>query len=409
MSAPPSPLRALFDAALDRVRGDAAVAAWLRAHPEVAYDHLLAFGKAAAAMADGALAARPEPAAGLVITKHGHLEGRCAGRPNLRCLEADHPVPGAASLAAGEALLEFLAAAPAGARFLALISGGASSLVEALVPGLDLAGLGRLTDRLLGAGLPIDRMNAARRSVSRLKGGRLARHLNGRPACALLISDVPGDAPWVIGSGPLSPAPDDGAGSAPPAAAQELLAGAEPVPVPPPEAFANIDTHVIATLEDAKAAAAAAARARGLPTRVHGTFLDGDAQAQGARLARWLRGAEAPAGCHVWGGETTVRLPARPGRGGRNQHLALAAARELDGADGIRLLACGTDGTDGPTADAGGEVDGATLARGRARGLDADAALAAADAGNYLEAAGALVATGPTGTNVMDLVLALKD
>lgn len=408
MSAASSPLRALLDAALDRVRGDAAVAAWLRARPEVAYDHLLAFGKAAAAMADGALAARPEPAAGLVITKHGHLGGRCAGHPRLRCLEADHPVPGAASLAAGEALLEFLAATPADARFLALISGGASSLVEALAPGLDLAGLGRLTDRLLGAGLPIDRMNAARRAVSRLKGGRLARHLNGRPTCALLISDVPGDAPWVIGSGPLSPAPDDDA-SMPPAAARELPASARPVPVPPPEAFRNIDTHVIATLEDAKAAAAAAAEARGLPTHVHGTFLDGDAQTQGARLARWLRGAEAPPGCHVWGGETTVRLPARPGRGGRNQHLALAAARELDGADGIRLLACGTDGTDGPTADAGGEVDGATLARGRARGLDADAALAAADAGSYLEAAGALVATGPTGTNVMDLVLALKD
>lgn len=406
MSAAPSPLRALLGAALDRVRGDAAVAAWLQARPEAAYDHLLAFGKAAAAMADGALAARPEPAAGLVITKHGHLGGRCAGRPRLRCLEADHPVPGAASLAAGEALLEFLAAAPADARFLVLISGGASSLVEALVPGLDLDGLARLTDRLLAAGLPIDRMNAARRAVSRLKGGRLARHLRGRPACALLISDVPGDAPWVIGSGPLSPAPDD---DALPAAARDLLAAAEPEPVPPPEAFRNIDTHVIATLEDAKAAAAAAAEARGLPARVHGTFLEGDARTRGARLGRWLRGADAPPGCHIWGGETTVRLPARPGRGGRNQHLALAAARELDGADGIRLLACGTDGTDGPTADAGGEVDGATLARGRARGLDADAALAAADAGSYLEAAGALVATGPTGTNVMDLVLALKD
>ena len=408
MTAAPSPLRALLGAALDRVRGDAAVAAWLRAHPDVAYDHLLAFGKAAAAMAGGALAARPEPAAGLVITKHGHLEGRLADRPRLRCLEADHPVPGAASLAAGAALLEFLAAAPADARFLALISGGASSLVEALAPGLDLAGLGRLTDRLLGAGLPIDRMNAARRAVSRLKGGRLARYLDGRPACALLISDVPGDAPWVIGSGPLSPAPDDDA-AALPAAARELLADTEPEPVPPPAAFANIDTHVIATLEDAKAAAAEAARARGLAAHVHAEFLDGDAQAQGARLARWLRGGDAPPGCHVWGGETTVRLPAAPGRGGRNQHLALAAALELDGAGGIRLLACGTDGTDGPTADAGGEVDGATLARGRRRGLDAAAALAAADAGNYLEAAGALVATGPTGTNVMDLVLALKD
>ncbi len=409
MSAAPSPLRALLGAALDRVRGDAAVAAWLRAHPDAAYDHLLAFGKAAAAMADGALAARPEPAAGLVVTKHGHLAGRrCAGHPRLRCLEADHPVPGAASLAAGAALLEFLAAAPADARFLVLISGGASSLVEALAPGLDLAGLSRLTDRLLGAGVPIDQMNAARRAVSRLKGGRLARHLDGRPACALLISDVPGDAPWVIGSGPLSPAPDGGAAELP-AAARDLLAGIEPEPVPPPAAFANIDAHVIATLADAKAAAAAAAEARGLAAHVHDEFLDGDAQARGARLARWLRGAEAPPGCHVWGGETTVRLPDEPGRGGRNQHLALAAARELDGAGGVRLLACGTDGTDGPTADAGGEVDGATLARGRARGLDAAAALAAADAGNYLEAAGALVATGPTGTNVMDLVLALKD
>ncbi|MCK7580211.1 MAG: hypothetical protein MZV65_34185 [Chromatiales bacterium] len=136
-------------------------------------------------------------------------------------------------------------------------------------------------------------------------------------------------------------------------------------------------------------------------------FITGDAATVGARLAQGLRAA-APGTVRVWGGETTVTLPPRPGRGGRCQQLALAAALELNGSTGTWLLAAGTDGSDGPTEDAGALVDGGTIGRGELAGADAVAALGAADAGSFLEASGDLVQTGPTGTNVMDLMLGLR-
>jgi glycerate 2-kinase len=140
-----------------------------------------------------------------------------------------------------------------------------------------------------------------------------------------------------------------------------------------------------------------------LPVQVHEPFVDGPAGPAGRRLARALLGG--PPGLHIWGGETTVVLPDSPGRGGRNQHLALAAAIELSGRPDVLLLSAGTDGTDGPTDDAGALVDGATLERARDAGLTAAASLARADSGTLLEASGDLIRTGPTGTNVMDLIL----
>lgn len=400
-------LRDTFAAAVARVCGEQAVAAWLQRHPDIACDHLFACGKAAAAMTLGALQER-DVERGLIITKHGHLDAALDDFPHLACLESDHPVPGTASLRAGRQLLEFLAQAPADASFLALISGGASSLVEVLAPGLDLDALGRLTECLLHEGLAIDEMNAVRRSVSCIKGGRLAHYLDGRTACALMISDVPGNDPGVIGSGPLTPMREDRLPEALSDTARGILERATGMPVPGPDAFRHLQTHIVATLEDAKEAAARHAAAQGLAAHLHPEFLDGDAAGVGRELAAWLQTPAAACGLHVWGGETTVRLPDRPGRGGRNQQLALAAACALAGASGIHLLACGTDGTDGPTDDAGGLVDGMTLARGQALQLDAEDFLARADAGAYLAATDALVTTGPTGTNVMDLALALK-
>ncbi|MEW6729609.1 MAG: MOFRL family protein, partial [Pseudomonadota bacterium] len=165
---------------------------------------------------------------------------------------------------------------------------------------------------------------------------------------------------------------------------------------------------IVATNGMALDGAEQAAMGLGVPIHRHAEFLQGDAAEVGERLARWLRGA-APPGLHLWGGETTVRLPPVPGRGGRNQHLALSAALALDGTTGITLLAAGSDGTDGPTADAGGCVDGTTAALIRAAGVDPVRALGAADSGTALAAAQALVRLGPTGTNVMDFVLALKE
>ena len=401
-------LQEILEASLARVRGTEAVAQWLDRHAEVEYDHVIAFGKAASAMTLGALRARPAPRRGLVITKHGHLDDELGDFPQIECVESDHPVPGETSLRAGQRLVEFAGEAPADAGFLALISGGASSLIEVLAPNLDLQGLSELTERLLAEGLAITEMNTVRRSISCIKGGRLAHYLGGRPTCALMISDVPGDDPAVIGSGPLTAVRGEILPETLSEGTRRLIEKAERMPVPPPEAFERLQTHIIATLEDAKEAAAQRAQELGFPVHRHPEFLEDEAEKTGMALAEHLKQMETPPGVHIWGGETTVRLPENPGRGGRNQHLALAAATVLEGVKGIRLLACGTDGTDGPTEDAGGEVDGGTVLHGRELGLDAEQALARADAGSYLDAVNALVTTGPTGTNVMDVVLALK-
>ncbi len=399
-------LRDILDAAIARVRGDSAVQEWLKAHPEAGGDHLIAIGKAASAMARGALQER-DFVRGLVITKHDHLETDLEGAAHIDCLESDHPVPGSASLEAGQRLLEFLEKAPADASFLILISGGASSLVEALAPGLELDDLRRLTDHLLSEGLDIAQMNAVRRSISRIKGGRLTHYLNGRKTIALMISDVPENDPAVIGSGPVTPEPDTTLPDALSASTLEILEKAQRIRAPDASAFSNLQSYIVATLGDAKLAAMDYAYELDYSVTAYPRFLEGDAEEIGLALARQLN--DSFAGIHIWGGETTVRLPENPGRGGRNQHLALAAAQLLDGYRRVGLLACGTDGTDGPTEDAGGVVDGHTLNSGRELGMDAHDYLARADAGTYLDGVGGLVTTGPTGTNVMDLVVAIKE
>jgi hydroxypyruvate reductase len=224
-----------------------------------------------------------------------------------------------------------------------------------------------------------------------------------------VISDVPGDDLRAVGSGPLAPDPDlrkplDLPGL--PDFIAAALKRAPPAPAPDDACFRNVRQEIIATIEDAKRAAAEAAAGLGYRTVLDPEFVSGEASDAGAGLARKLLQSE-PGIVHVWGGETTVRLPAAPGRGGRNQSLALAAAMALQGRDEAWFLAAGTDGTDGPTDDAGALVDGGTVARGREAGLDADQSLARADAGSFLEASGDLIQTGPTGTNVMDIMLGL--
>ncbi len=394
-----------LQAALARVAGDHAVASRLRQAPVTAPVGLVAVGKAAQAMTLGAVEVlgREGIHGGLVISKPGHLDpGRLAAL-GLEALEGGHPLPTRGSLEAGRRLLHWLQRSDC-ARLLVLISGGASSLLEVPVPGLDLDDLRRVGRWLLASGLPIDDMNRVRKSLSLLKAGGLLRWTRGYELRVLAISDVRGDDPAVIGSGPLTP--DPGLEAAVhaldlPAWLRDWVArGLEarrglPATGPPVE--------IVASLDQAKAAAAGHARALGVPVQMHREFLEGDAAAAGRRLARVL--CATPPGLQVWGGETTVRLPPEPGRGGRNQHLALAAAEALAGQPACTLLAAGTDGTDGPTGDAGALVDGGTWQAIRDLGLDPASALARADAGSVLEAVGALVDTGPTGTNVMDLVL----
>ncbi len=402
------PRRLLLDIFLDALRavdGRVRVRDFLSGYSFNAPVYLLAIGKAACAMAHGAHdVLGPAIDGALIVTKEGHAEPL-----PWPVREAGHPLPDSRSLDAGEALRSFVAALPIEADVLVLLSGGASALVECLPAGMDLAQLRRINEWLIGSGLDIHRINHVRKRLSLIKGGRLAQWLAPRKVTCLAISDVPGDDPRAIGSGPLiaDSEVDLSFGATFPDFIRAALDQALPAPSPDDACFRRVNINIIARLEDAKQAAAAAAERRGYPAQIESMFVLGDAVESGAQLARTLRHAEAGV-VHIWGGETTVCLPPQPGRGGRNQALALAAALELAECDGIYFLAAGTDGTDGPTPDAGALVTVDTIARGALQGLDARDALARSDAGTFLEASGDLIHTGPTGTNVMDLMLGFR-
>lgn len=339
-----------------------------------------AIGKAAGAMALGA-----HDALGgairhtLIITRDADSTALLAARPDVEVLLGAHPLPDERSLAAGTRLLQWVESLPGDAEPLFLISGGASSLVEVLREGSSLQDLQALNREGLAQDVAIGELNARRSAISRLKGGQLAARLHGRRARALFISDVPQDDTAVIGSGLMGRA----------------LQGAD-----------HIERTVIASSEQAVAAVVARATALGLAVQPPGRRFADTAVRLAARFAHEL--ALSAAQVCVWGGESTVQLPAVPGRGGRNQHLALAAARLIAGHAELALLACGTDGSDGVTEDAGALVDADTCARLSLAELDADACLRQADSARALAASGDLVHTGPTGTNVGDLVIGLK-
>lgn len=397
-------LLTIYRSALTAVAGDRAVARWLQQHPLAGEWAVVAVGKAAAAMALGAereLGSRCR--SGLVITKYGHGDPRFAA-PRWQVLESGHPVPDENSLAAGEALLNYLKTLPADLPLLFLLSGGASALVEALPPGMSLADLERVNDWLLGSGLDIAAMNAVRKRLSCIKGGRLTRHLGGRRCLQLIISDVPGDDPATIGSAPLHPSAEQPLPQALPDWLQEMLARAEAPPPMNDTQLAAVESHIVADNALARHAAREQAEALGLTIFDHPGHFQGDAEALAEEFVCALRGGGP--GLHLWGGESSVTLPDNPGRGGRNQHMALAAARLLAGEENRLLLAVGTDGSDGPTGEAGALVDGNTAKRGEEEGLCAATALRTADSGTFLEASGDLIETGPTGSNVMDLVMA---
>lgn len=381
---------------------------------------VVALGKAAAAMAQAAEQSLGDAiSGGIVVTKYGH------GRPlaRLRLRESGHPVPDAA----GEAAAAEVEGVVAGLRpedlVLCLLSGGASALVPAPRPPLTLADKQAVARLLLASGADIHEVNTVRKKCSRLKGGGLARACQPAQLLTYAISDVPGDDWGVIGSGPTSP--DDSrfrdawavieryhlVERLPPAVRRLLeqgCAGAIPdTPTRDDPCFARAQRQLLATNSDALRGAAHAAQQRGFRV-VAAPNLTGEAAEAGRAFAaavRAQRGGQPV--CVLAGGETTVTLGDHPGRGGRNQEFALAAAIALADCPGAVVLAGGTDGTDGPTDAAGGLVDGGTVARARQAGLDAAAHCRAHDAYPLLETAGDLLRTGPTGTNVMDVAIGL--
>ena len=399
-------LLSIYQAALRSVNGELAVKTYLEEHPLSGEWAVVAIGKAAASMAMGAYKHLGEGlSSGLVITKYGHADPRLLGT-QWQLLESGHPLPDENSLASGEALRKYLAQLSDDMPLLFLLSGGASALVEVLPEGMGLDELQRLNDWLLASGLAIDEMNAVRKRLSLIKGGRLARHLRGRRCLQLLISDVPGDDPAIIGSAPLYPCEEHALPASLPLWLQPLLASAETPPAPEDPFFETIETHIIASNEQARQAAVKAAQVAGIEVINHTGCFQGKTESLAAEFVSEL--LSSPAGLYLFGGESSVQLPPHSGRGGRNQHLALAAARLLSGKERCLFLAAGTDGSDGPTEEAGALVDGMTIQRGEEEGMSAYKALLDADSGHFLEASGDLVETGPTGTNVMDLVMAWR-
>jgi glycerate 2-kinase len=403
-----------FQAALEAVDARRCVQRELARRPAAGTWHLIGVGKAAAAMAQGAHEALGSRLAGgcLVLPADHVPRGFEPQSHGIEVHHGAHPLPDAASLAAGEALAAFVSRLPADARILWLVSGGASSLVERPLPGISLDDLRTASDWAMSSGAPIDLVNGLRRRLSTLKGGGLARLAGARRMRCLMLSDVPGDDPRVVGSGLLHASPDDGLDERLDAAlTPELraLLHRSSRHRPAPGATPPVPVAVVASLRLACAAAAQAATGQGCGARIVRRRFAGDAALLGRRFATAL--ARLPPGVvQVRGGESTVRLPARPGRGGRNQHLALAAAREFErrGLERATLLAAGTDGIDGNSDDAGAIVDAGTCRRGRDDGSDPEQSLRVADSGTFLEAAGDLLHTGPTLTNVGDLVLAVR-
>ncbi len=369
----------IYAAGLAAVQGEQAVYKALVRAGQREPCYVLAIGKAAKAMFQGAQRYYAEQLLGaLIITKHGHSSEELTQLPHVEVLEAAHPLPDETSLQAGQRLIEWLQALPAQARLLCLISGGTSSLVEVLADDWTLDKLQAKTSAMLANGASIIEINTERKRLSRIKGGRLWDFIGQRPVTCLLISDVPGDDPAVIGSGLLFPFPED----------------------------AVFHFSIVASNQTCLQAMQQAAEQQQLPVTLMPDLLEGNAVTVAEQCIEFLR--QSAPGVYLWGAETTVVLPANPGRGGRNQHLALAAALHIQPDEAIMLLAAGTDGTDGVTEDTGALVDNQTLARGKWENLDPVTCLAQADAGTFLHASADLIYTGPTGTNVMDVIVGLK-
>lgn len=394
-----------FRAALAAVRGDRLVRLALEAAPPPGPVTLVSAGKAAGAMAQGARDVLGDAILRVLVigARAGHA--RDADFP-CTVLAGDHPVPGERSLAAGRALVEFMERPAGGERLIVCLSGGASSLVEVLPEGVGLADLRRANEWLLGSGWPIGQVNTVRQRLSLIKGGGLGRWLRGRRVLVLALSDVPGNDPALIGSGWLAPPLPEPDPSTMPSWLSGLLARAGVDVQPDASELAGVETRIVGDNATALDAAQELLEQVAGPVHRYSGRLEGEVEPAAEAIAGTLqRGGP---GYHLWGGECTVRLGDSPGTGGRCQHLALCVARRLSGRPGWSLLAAGTDGRDGNTDAAGALVDGGTVERGEDAGMDAGAALAAFDSGSFLDAAGDLVDTGPTDTNVNDLVIGAR-
>ena len=439
---PPAFLRDLFAAAVKDAQPLHKLAAFLPAPPDPALGRtvVIGAGKAAGAMAQAVEALwdahclrhgmAGAPLSGLVVTRYGHVPPRPAGLPQrIAVAEAAHPVPDEAGQRAAETMLSLLQG-PDGAPLLTehdlvlcLVSGGGSALLALPADGLTLADKQRVNQQLLASGADIGQMNTVRKHLSRIKGGRLAQACHPARLVTLLISDVPGDDPSVIASGPTVPDPSSCSEALdildryridiPDAVRRALADGRLETPKPGDAVFARAQSHLVATPMQALQAAAAAARQAGMTAHILSDEIEGESCEVGkvhAALARAVaqdKGPFARPCVLISGGETTVTVQALPpgvppGRGGRSGEFCLGLAQALQGQSGVWALAADTDGIDGVQDNAGAQVSPDTLARARAEGLSIADHVWRHDAYAFFAALNDLVITGPTHTNVND-------
>jgi glycerate 2-kinase len=413
---PEALLKRVFDAAIAAADPRRVLSAHLPRPPAGGRIVVVGAGKSAAPMAAAVEEAWNHlPLSGLVVTRTGHA----VPTRRIEVVEAAHPVPDAAGEAAARRILSLVSGLTDEDLVLALISGGGSALLSLPAPGLSLADMQAVNRALLASGATIHEMNSVRKHLSAIAGGRLAAAAFPARVVALAISDVPGDDPSVIASGPTVPDATTFADARailarhriapPPAVALHLAAAAEETPKPGDPRLARQEFRLVATPAMALSAAAEAAQ---MPTMILGDALEGEAREVGRVLAGIAlsvraRGQPAPPPLLLLsGGETTVTIRAeRPGRGGRNTEclLGFALALERAGTPPIQALMADTDGVDGAGPQAGAWCGPGTLAAARAAGLDPAASLLQHDSAAVFAAAGTLVETGPTLTNVNDL------
>ncbi|MCB1791536.1 MAG: glycerate kinase [Gammaproteobacteria bacterium] len=419
INAPADFLRQLFDAAIASAQAEVCIAHYLPQRPP-GRTLVIGAGKASAAMARALEAHWDGPLEGLVVTRYGYAVD-CA---QIEIVEAAHPVPDAAGMQAAHRMLKRVGGLSADDLVICLISGGGSALLPLPLDGLTLDDKQAINRALLRCGASISEMNCVRRHLSAVKGGRLAAACYPARVVNLLISDVPGDDPIDIASGPTVGDPSTCADALaivarygvdlPDAALAVLDSGAGESVKPGDPRLARVDTHFIATPQMALEAAAAAARAVGIQAHILGDSIEGEARDVGKVMAGIAlqvarRGMPFQAPCVLLsGGETTVTLRGG-GRGGRNVEFLLALAIALDGAAGIHALAGDTDGVDGVEEIAGALAAPDTLARAWAAGVNPHAALADNDGHGFFGALGDAVVTGPTRTNVNDFRAILVD
>ncbi len=425
MTDPQTALRHLYDVAVQRALPLHNTAAHLPPPPK-GRTLVLGAGKAGGAMAQAVEALWPQdaPLSGLVVTRYGHTPPRPAGLPErIEVVEASHPVPDAAGLLAAERILELTQGLTADDLVLCLISGGGSALLTLPAEGISLEDKQAINRQLLASGANIAEMNCVRKHFSRIKGGRLAAACAPARVVTLTISDVPGDDPSIIASGPTVADASTSADAlailqryaidVPPLALQALQAGTWETPKPGSTVFDGHSLHMTATPQQSLEAAAEAARAMGVNAYILSDEIEGESREVGKVHAALARAAAKGLGpfqkpCVILsGGETTVTIKPQPagtarGRGGRAGEFCMGLAQALQGQSGVWALAADTDGIDGIEDNAGARVSPDTLSRALALGHKIDAYLQRNDAYGYFEALGDLVITGPTHTNVND-------